>query len=566
MRKNLICTLLISLLPLCGMAQSTIKGFVYDAGNGEPVPYANVILQGTTMGAASDINGFFLINKIPNGEYTVIVRYMGYDDYTQKVSITSARQTEQLRIELKTSSKILKAVKVSGRRQERRDDTKVSVEKISPMEIQQMPSIGGQADIAQYLQVLPGINFTGDQGGQLYIRGGSMIQNKTLLDGMVVYNPFHSIGLFSVFETDIILNADVYTGGFGAEYGGRISSVLDITTRDGNSKRHTGKINVNTMGAGLLLEGPLKKERPGNSSSITYMLTAKNSYLSQTSKMLYPYVEGGLPYDFVDVYGKLSFKSSSGSKFSMFGFGYNDWVKAYQSIADYRWNNYGAGASFVIVPGSDALVEGTLAYSDYKIEFSDVHNSGLAPRTSEIGGLSGVLDIVNFFGGDKLTYGLNVEMFRTDYSFQNQYSRKFAVTENTSELALFATYKMNRPHWIVEPGLRLVYYASVAEFYPEPRLAIKYKLNDELRFKLAAGLYSQNFLDARQRRGEPFQRLPYRIRKSWHHRNFPWRGGEQLCAKCPACDIWRGVRCHRLALVQRGALFQKFLTVGEHEP
>ena len=83
------------------------------------------------------------------------------------------------------------------------------------------------------------------------------------------------------------------------------------------------------------------------------------------------------------------------------------------------------------------------------------------------------------------------------YSFQNQYSRKFAVTEHTSELAVFATYKMNREHWILEPGLRLVYYASVAEFYPEPRLAVKYKLNDNLRFKLAAGLYSQNFLDAR---------------------------------------------------------------------
>ena len=138
-----------------------------------------------------------------------------------------------------------------------------------------------------------------------------------------------------------------------------------------------------------------------------------------------------------------------------------------------------------------------MAYSDYKIEFSDVQNSGLDPRTSEIGGLSGVLDIVNFFGKDKLTYGINVEMFRTNYSFQNQYSRKFAVTEHTSELAVFATYKMNREHWILEPGLRLVYYASVAEFYPEPRLAVKYKLNDNLRFKLAAGLYSQNFLDAR---------------------------------------------------------------------
>ena len=497
MRKTFFYTLILTLLPFLAGAQSTIKGFIYDKENGEPVPFANIVLLDTKYGAATDINGFFLINKIPKGEYTVSVKYVGYDDYTEKVSIQSAGQTVQLRIELKTSVHVLQTVKVSGRRQERKDDAKVSVEKISPMEIQQMPSIGGQADIAQYLQVLPGINFTGDQGGQLYIRGGSMIQNKTLLDGMVVYNPFHSIGLFSVFETDVILNADVYTGGFGAQYGGRISSVLDITTRDGNSKRHTGKISANTMGAGLLVEGPLKKERSDNGSSITYLVTAKNSYLSQSSKLIYPYLKDGLPYDFLDVYGKLSFKAESGSKFSVFGFGYNDWVSNFQSIADYKWNNYGAGANFVIVPGSDALVEGTLAYSDYKIEFSDVQNSGMAPRTSEIGGLSGVLDIVNFFGRDKFTYGINVEMFRTDYSFQNQYYRKFAVKENTSELAVFATYKMNREHWIIEPGLRLVYYASVANFSPEPRLALKYKLNDKVRFKLAAGLYSQNFLDAR---------------------------------------------------------------------
>ncbi|MBO4740050.1 MAG: hypothetical protein J5605_00230 [Bacteroidales bacterium] len=324
-----------------------------------------------------------------------------------------------------------------------------------------------------------------------------MIQNKTILDGMVVYNPFHSIGLFSVFETDVILNADVYTGGFGAEYGGRISSVIDITTRDGNSRRHTGKINVNTMGAGLLIEGPLKKESPDSKTSVTYLITAKNSYLAESSKKIYSYIDNGLPYDFLDIYGKLSIKSESGNKLNVFGFGYNDWVKNYQSIADFKWNNYGAGTNFVIVPGNDALVEGTIAYSDYKIEFSDATNQGFDPRTSEIGGLSGVLDIVYFLGKDKLTYGINVEMFRTDYAFQNQYGRKFSLTENTNELAVFATYKMNRTKWIVEPGLRLVYYASVAEFYPEPRLAVKYKINDNVRLKLAAGLYSQNFLDAR---------------------------------------------------------------------
>lgn len=497
MRKLFFVAIAAVFFPLCLVAQSTVKGFLYDKDNGEPVPFANVILENTTYGSATDINGFFLINKIPAGEYNLLVKYIGYEEHSEKVVIKTAGQTVQLHIELKPSVKTLSTVKVSGRKQERRDNTKVSVEKISPMEIQQMPSIGGQADIAQYLQVLPGINFTGDQGGQLYIRGGSMIQNKSLLDGMVVYNPFHSIGLFSVFETDVILNADVYTGGFGAEYGGRISSVIDITTRDGNSKRHTGKISANTMGAGILVEGPLKRERPDSKSAITYLITAKNSYLSHSSKLLYPYIEGGLPYDFLDVYGKLSFKAESGSKLSVFGFGYNDWVSNYQAIADYNWANYGAGTNFVIVPGSDALVEGTIAYSDYKISFSDVQNTGMAPRTSEIGGLSALLDIVNFFGKDKLTYGINVEMFRTDYSFQNQYSRKFAVTENTSELAVFATYKMNRDRWILEPGLRLVYYASVAEFYPEPRLAVKYKIGENLRLKLAAGLYSQNFLDAR---------------------------------------------------------------------
>ena len=95
---------------------------------------------------------------------------------------------------------------------------------------------------------MPGVVFT-DQGGQLYIRGGSPIQNKVLLDGMIVYNPFHSIGLFSVFDTDLIRNADIYTGGFGAQYGGRISSIMDITTKDGNKNRLAGKVSTNSFGS-----------------------------------------------------------------------------------------------------------------------------------------------------------------------------------------------------------------------------------------------------------------------------------------------------------------------------
>ena len=129
---------------------------------------------------------------------------------------------------IKETATMMKTFEVSAEKQEAKTQVKMSVAKVTPKEIKSIPAVGGDPDLAQYLQVLPGVTFTGDQGGQLYIRGGSPVQNKVLLDGMIIYNPFHSIGLFSVFDTDIMRSADVYTGGFNAEYGGRISSIMDI--------------------------------------------------------------------------------------------------------------------------------------------------------------------------------------------------------------------------------------------------------------------------------------------------------------------------------------------------
>ncbi len=116
-----------------------------------------------------------------------------------------------LRLEIKLTGIALGSVTISSKTQQKIEEVNISTTIITPVQIKRLPSVGGEPDLAQYLQVLPGVIFTGDQGGQLYIRGGSPIQNKVLLDGMVIYNPFHSIGLFSVFETDIIRNVDVYT-------------------------------------------------------------------------------------------------------------------------------------------------------------------------------------------------------------------------------------------------------------------------------------------------------------------------------------------------------------------
>ncbi len=495
--RNLLLFFVILLSSCWGvLAQNSVKGVLLDDEKGEALPFVQVYLDGTNHWGTTDLNGYFLITRIPNGDYTLKVRYMGYEEYSQPVSLNNKSIT--VNIKLKSTKQLLKGLVVKSKKQEERKvHTQVSVEKITSSQIKQMPSIGGQADLAQYLQVLPGVNSTGDQGGQLYIRGGSMIQNLTMLDGMVVYNPFHSIGLYSIFETDVILNADIYTGGFGAEYGGRLSSVMDITTRDGNKKRHTGKIGLNTFGASLILEGPLKQEKQGSHATMSYLLTAKNSYLSQSSTLLYPYIEGGLPFDFTDLYGKISINSGMGSKINFFGFRFDDRVNGYQAIADFHWLNYGAGTNFAIMTGASALLDGSVAYSNYKVTLSDA--SGL-PKYSGIGGFNMSLNITNFYGDSKLRAGVNMEGYSTDYQYTNIYGVPRSQSEHSSTLSGFVSYHLQKGKLLIDPGVRLVYYASLMEASIEPRLALKYNISDEIRLKFAGGHYSQTILDARSDR------------------------------------------------------------------
>ena len=492
--KRLLILVSLLTLSVSAMAQATVRGVLHDASNGEAIPFANVILEGSSRGTATDLNGLFVISQVPAGGYRIRVRYMGYEEYSDTLTLEKGHTTK-LDIRLRPTATMLQTVDVTDSRiEERKTQTQVSVEKITATQISQMPSIGGTADLAQYLQVLPGVSSTGDQGGQFHIRGGSMIQNLTLLDGMVVYNPFHSIGLYSIFETDIILNADIYTGGFGAEYGGRLSSVMDITTRDGNKYHHSGKIAFNTFGAGITLEGPLKKENANNKTTITYILSAKNSYLSKTSETIYPYIDGGLPFDYLDLYGKLTINLGNGSKASLFGFNFDDSVANYQSLSRFHWRNFGVGGNFSVLTGSSALIDGGRAYSNYHISMNDESD---LEKYSTISGFNMGFNITNFFGSDRLKYGISLQGYTTDYLYYNAYRLRTDQQEHTNEIAAYATYKWNRNRWILEPGLRYVYYNALSEGSLEPRLAAKFSINDKARIKMAGGLYSQIFLDAR---------------------------------------------------------------------
>ena len=465
-----------------------IRGFIYEKESGEPIIFCNVFLKGTNIGSATDINGMYNIAKVQAGNYTIIATYIGYDTTEINIVLVEGGIISQ-NIEIGKSGVNLDEVKVSAERATMKTEVKAASIKISKQDLEMMPTIGGDPDIAQYMQVIPGVVFTGDQGGQLYIRGGSPIQNKVLLDGMIIYSPFHSIGLFSVFDTDIIKNADVYTGGFSAEYGGRVSSIMDIRTIDGNKKRLGGRLSANTFGSKIFAEGPLN-----NLGNLSFIFSGKTSYLDKSSDLFYKYPtlyfdEKGLPYSYTDLYTKISSQGKNGSKISFFGFNFNDQVN-YQGISDLKWDSKGIGSEFIIIPGgSPVLIEGNFAWSSYKISL-DEESSPL--RESGIQGFNMGFDFTSFQSKSKLKYGFDIHGFSTDFLTYNSVNSKIEQNDNTSEFSAYVNYQLTNTRWIIEPGFRLQKYTIGVS--PEPRLGIKYIASDKIRLKLSAGLYSQNIL------------------------------------------------------------------------
>lgn len=494
MKRSLLLTFLSFILFSYVYSQTgTIRGFVYDKKTGEPVIFTNVILKGTSIGVPTDVNGYFSLTKVEPGKYTLTVSNITYAVFEKEIEVVGGKMISE-NIYLDESSKQLDEFVVDAEAEEKKTEVKMSVTQATSDDIKSIPSIGGDADIATYFQTVPGVVTTGDQGGQMYVRGGSPIQNKVLLDGMVIYNPFHSIGFFSVFETDIIRNADIYTGGYNANYGGRISSVMDITTRNGNPNRFGGKVSVSPFTSKLLLEGPLKKPKNPGDGSITYVLTGKRSYLAESSKIFYSYIDtAGLPFNYTDLYGKISFAGRNGSKFNLFGFNFSDQV-SYKAVSKLGWNSYGVGSNFILVPGSSpVLIEGKFSFSDYRISLQEENKN---ERFSSVNGFNLGFDFKYFIQDNELKYGIEVLGFATDFTSYNTVGRLLQQKENTTELGTYITYKIVKGLFVIEPSFRLHYYATLRNVSPEPRLGVKYNINENLRLKLAAGIYSQNLISA----------------------------------------------------------------------
>ncbi len=487
---TLLCTLLVT--DVFGQ-NGTLRGHIYNEATGEAVSFGNVILSGTDYHAITDLDGFFIFSEIPAGTYDLKAVFYGFDSLTTSVTL-QADQVKYLKLFMTESSIQLQTINVSATMEQRRNEVNVSRITVTPKQIKALPSTGGEADIAQYLMVLPGVISTGDQGGQIYIRGGSPVQNKVLLDGMTIYNPFHSIGFFSVFETEAIKSAEVLSGAFSAEYGGRISAVVDLKTREGDKTRFGGLVSASPFQVKGLLEGPITPFNPERKSSSSFLVTGKHSILDKTSPVLYDYATEdslGLPYSYTDIYGKMSFLSGEGSKVDFFGFSFTDGVQL-EDIAKLDWVSGGGGLNFKLIPGaSNMIISGTLAYSKYDINLQEADD---APRKNSIGGFNALFDFQSFGKNSTLNYGFELNGIATSLAFRNFVGITFEQNENTTELAGYVSYRQKTGALIIEPGLRAQFYASLGDFSIEPRLAIKSNFSDRFRLKFAAGKYSQNLI------------------------------------------------------------------------
>ena len=495
MKIRLSTFLLILVIHLTSFSQNcTFRGFVYDKETGTPLVSAIVTFKSSNQGAYTDGEGLFAIAELKPGKYIAYATNVGYDTVFFALEAKSGKVISH-NFYIASKSKQLNQVYVNADKIRKTKEINISKTTIKPVQLTRIPSVGGEPDLVQYLQVLPGVVFSGDQGGQLYIRGGSPVMNKVLLDGLTVYNPFHSIGLFSVFDSDILKSVDVYSAGFSSEYGGRISAIVDVKTRDGNKNKFSGKVNSSPFNSKVLLEGPLKKYEAGKSSS-SFIVSYKNSYLNKSAPVFYPNVNDGiLPYSFSDLYSKLSFNSAKGSSMSIFGFDYSDAVD-FPNSTSYNWKSRGLGTKFLLIPdGSKTILDGSVTFSNYLIQQIELDTR---PRKSGINGYNVNLNFSRFVNeSDKLKYGLEMNGFRTDFEFYNTLNRKISQNENTSEINAYFNYLKNfNKRVLLETGMRMQRYASLQETTLEPRLRLKYNISKRLRFKASTGIYSQNLMSA----------------------------------------------------------------------
>jgi hypothetical protein len=254
--KHFFYILFITFLASQSFAQKfTVSGTVKDKSNGETAIGANVYLKEITVGAATNVYGFYSINAA-KGSYTLVCSYLGYELFEKQITLD---KNQSIDISLTPSAITTEEVTINGKAAENVNSSQMSAVQMDIQQIKKLPAFMGEVDIMKSIQLIPGVKSAGDGQSGFYVRGGGPDQNLILLDEAVVYNASHLMGFFSVFNGDAIKNVNLIKGGMPAQYGQRLSSVLDITMKEGNNQKFQVDGGIGLISSRLTVQGPIKK-------------------------------------------------------------------------------------------------------------------------------------------------------------------------------------------------------------------------------------------------------------------------------------------------------------------
>jgi len=487
---SIICVLgLFSSLYPAGVNDATISGFVFDKADGEVLIGVNVYLDETVLGGGTNLSGYYVIPAIPPGTYKLVCSHIGYKSFYKTVTL-KAKQELRLNIELGEDLIETETIVVSADSiplAQRLYNQSVSEITITPIEIQRIPQVA-EADLLRSLQTLPGVLPLSDYSSALYIRGGTPDQNLYLLDGTDVYNPEHAFGLFSTFNTEAIKQVELYKGGFGAEYGGRLSSILNITNLDGNQEEFEGSASISLLSAKTTLQMPI-----GNIGSISGSL--RRTYFDKT---IGPSIDEVPEYFFYDGNLKAFFNIDANNKFTISTYGGRDVLdftfndKSPDKVGlQYDWGNKTISTRWtrVFTPKlfANFWVTGSRFSSDFELEELNLVERNLVTDITFKGNLE-------YRPASDIGFKFGFEQKNLHVLYRQTWDDGKVNVENRPEhyIGYVQTFWKPDPRWDIELGLRLNRFVSDTTFINiSPRLTAKYKLSEKSNLKFATGMYSQ---------------------------------------------------------------------------
>ncbi len=485
--KQKITLLLIGLLPLFAMAQKriTISGYVKDTKTGEALVSASIYVTNEKRGTTTNSYGFYSISVKQTDSVGVVISYQGYQPQLLTVS---GKSDQVLDYNLQEKSNSLSEVVVSSSKNNNNIvKARMSLINIPMKQIKTLPAIAGERDILKIVQLLPGVQ-SGQEGTTgFYVRGGNTDQNLVQLDEATVYNPNHLFGLFSTFNTNAINSVTLIKGGYPAQYGGRLSSILDITMKEGNKKKFSGEGGIGLISSNLTLQGPITK----NKSS--FIISVRRTFLDLIAKAVVPKNKNNTTYYFYDINAKANFELGKKDKLYLSFFkGLDNAKYAGASSLNYginfgnttgtvRWNH---------LFNKKLFANTSFIYNDYHLSLTTTQDQYYA----------------------QLYTGIKDVNLKTDFSYFPSSTHSIKAGVNYAYSTLFpstTSAKIPRSGNINKPNLDSIErkYSSLLSFYVNDDITISEKFSASLGLRVPVFIKS----DVQYLRYEPRATLKYQL-------------------------------------------------------